>query len=445
VKMRHQAASLLLCGMAFTSVAEVLVTSGNLHSCAWERDGCGDAMCWGRNDHGQAEAPPGPFKTVSAGQWHTCGLLSNTGLAACWGLNDENQSSPPETIAFQDLSCGFAHCCGLMADSTVHCWGSDSHDQVSSRPVDKFVAISAGAYHTCGILHTGGVACWGGASFGVTSPPTGSFSSITSGFYFSCATDVHTQDVACWGRLKVPSVLAGPFASFSAGYTHVCGLQSSGDVQCWGSDGAGAMEVPDVHDFMTLGTASALHACATSRTQGLMCWGRDNVGESAVMAPLWMCQDENRTEIPDTLAVECQDDRQVCLLAPGGTYTVVGSEDRPECTKTATFEDYTFMINKTVCGVTTIESEGASQVDTVRLEVTPPSGRERALASTDVEAEVHNVMQCNCVHSELPPTDSPSSTTLEDTANLAASAVHLSEKVLFVALLLAASGCIHYD
>jgi len=429
--------------MALTSAAEVLVTSGNLHSCAWEKDGCGEAMCWGRNDYGQAEAPPGPFKTVSAGQWHTCGLLSDTGLAVCWGFNDEYQSSAPETIAFQDLSCGFKHCCGLLADSTVRCWGSDSHDQISTTPVEKFVAISAGAYHTCGIMDSGKAACWGGASFGATSPPAGNFSSVTSGFYFSCATDVHTQEVSCWGRLMVPSLLAGPFAALSAGYTHLCGLLSSGDVKCWGTDGDGVMEVPDVHDFVALGTASALHVCGTSATQGLVCWGRDNVGESAKMAPLWMCQDENRTEIPDTMAVGCQDDHQVCLLTPGGTYTVVGSEDRPECTKTATFEDYTFMIDKTVCGVTTIENEGASQVDTVRLEVLPGSGRERTLASTDVEAEARHVMQCNCVQS--PTTDSPSSTSLEDTANLATRAVYWSKQVFFVTLLFVASICTRFN
>jgi len=205
------------------------------------------------------------------------------------------------------------------------------------------------------------------------------------------------------------------------------------------------MAAPDVHDFVTLGTASALHACATSRSLGLVCWGRDNVGDSVtdapLLPPLWMCQ--NGSEIPDTMAIECQDDHQVCLLAPGGKYTVVGSEDRPECAKIATFADYTFSINTSVCRVTTFEHQGGtSQVDMVRLEMVPTSGRGRALAAAsdaDVtsEVEAHREMQCSCVRSSDAPTDS-SSTHPEDTANLAVQVVYPMKQVwIILALILA--------
>ena len=40
--------------------------------------------CWGHNVYGQSNAPAGTFKSVTAGNAHTCGLQSDD-TVTCWG------------------------------------------------------------------------------------------------------------------------------------------------------------------------------------------------------------------------------------------------------------------------------------------------------------------------------------------------------------------------
>ena len=62
-------------GAAFT------ITASRFHTCAIRDDGT--VECWGDNDHGQADPPPGEFTAITSGTWHTCGIRTD-GTAQCW-------------------------------------------------------------------------------------------------------------------------------------------------------------------------------------------------------------------------------------------------------------------------------------------------------------------------------------------------------------------------
>ena len=66
---------------------------GWAHTCALDTNS--EAVCWGRSDEGQTNAPSGRFTSISAGNRHTCGLREN-GEIVCWGDNEYGQSSPPD-------------------------------------------------------------------------------------------------------------------------------------------------------------------------------------------------------------------------------------------------------------------------------------------------------------------------------------------------------------
>ena len=76
----------------------------------------GSVACWGRDDDGQATPPAGPFVSVNAGPWHTCGVRSN-GSVACWGSNQFGQSTPPAGSAVS-VSAGALHNCGVRSNGS---------------------------------------------------------------------------------------------------------------------------------------------------------------------------------------------------------------------------------------------------------------------------------------------------------------------------------------
>ncbi|MXZ98609.1 MAG: hypothetical protein F4Z23_06170, partial [Acidimicrobiaceae bacterium] len=52
------------------------------HSCGLRTDAT--ITCWGRNDEGQTDEPPGTFTAVTSGAGRSCGLR-NDATIICWG------------------------------------------------------------------------------------------------------------------------------------------------------------------------------------------------------------------------------------------------------------------------------------------------------------------------------------------------------------------------
>ena len=88
------------------------------------------------------------FASISAGTFHTCGVMVD-GFVACWGGDYFGQSTTPAG-KFAAVSAAHQHTCGLRADGSVACWGSNEYGQ-STKPAGKFASVSAGRGHTCGV------------------------------------------------------------------------------------------------------------------------------------------------------------------------------------------------------------------------------------------------------------------------------------------------------
>ena len=275
--------------------------AGYNYTCGVDNTGLpGNVWCWGRNDYGQlgnrananmnipVQVSDGHiFSSISSTGYHTCGI-DTSGKAWCWGYNGNGQlgtgnttlknypmpvSGPPATFNF--ISAGYTHNCGIDTSGNTWCWGANAYGQLGdgtttqrNTPVKinghSFSSISAGFYQTCGIDTSNNAWCWGLNNKGqlgnnstttsttpvqVSSPPA-NFTSISAGDYHTCGIDT-SGNVWCWGNNAslqlgngmpdavnhvVPEKVPGGynFSKISCGYSYSCGIVSN-KAYCWGT------------------------------------------------------------------------------------------------------------------------------------------------------------------------------------------------------------------
>lgn len=243
------------------------ISAGYGHTCGITRGKV--AYCWGTNSFGELglgkvdddpHPQPGPVasgvNTIAAGRRYTCASSSEGSF--CWGDNYQGRlgnetiemynPTPLRMIGglkFVSISAGETHACGLVAEGAAWCWGSNFHGESGPRaellssnrtPVavggSQLSFLSAGTgYHSCGIARDGAAFCWGGNTagqlgIGAVSPTT-------------------CNSVPC---SPTPAAVAGglKFRSLSAGDAFTCGVTTSGELYCWGSNDSGQLGVGQV-------------------------------------------------------------------------------------------------------------------------------------------------------------------------------------------------------
>ncbi len=191
-------------------------------------------------------------------------------------------SAAPNTLTdVQAIVAGGSHTCALTAAGGVKCWGSNEYGRLGDGftadrafPVDVagltngVQAIAAGGSHTCALTAAGGVKCWGRNSTGQLGDGT--------------TSDRHAPvDV---------SGLTGGVRAIAAGGSHTCALTTSGEVKCWGYNGAGQLGAGDLltrpqpvsvvglEDAIAV-AAGNLHTCALTGNGAVKCWGRNGGGQ----------------------------------------------------------------------------------------------------------------------------------------------------------------------
>lgn len=293
------------------------ITAGTMHACDIASGGI--AWCWGLNstdgrlgleptgDGVHRTAPhrvPGNhvFTQLVTYSRTTCGLTTQ-GKAYCWGTNgwgalgsgaDIAFSTTPVAVAgnqvFTQLTAGADHACGTTTLlGPALCWGHNDWGQFGNGltgnanvPVVAaggmpLLRIATGTASTCGIAVSGAAFCWGANSIG----QTGNGGAIPYGNVYH----------------STPQLVAGGlmFASISAGNQFACGVSTTGQGYCWGSnngklgdgthtDSSSPKAVAGGHLFRSISTGFG-HACGVTTQDALYCWGSNGYGQLGVAGP----------------------------------------------------------------------------------------------------------------------------------------------------------------
>jgi len=310
------------------------------------------------------------------------------------GASLRSQTTPVEVFGSRSwlrASAGYQHTCALDTDGKAWCWGSNAASQLgvltatscpdvgtcARRPIavlgdHRFVRITSGLAHSCGVTAQGAAWCWGGGFEDRESGFLGNgflmrsetpvrvvtdsiLVEIDAGYDNTCALTAAGQ-AWCWGRNAkgeggngstfarlIPTLVSGDelrFTQISVGGEHVCGLRTSGNVACWGSNrfgqlGTGEVTYNDLTRFTptpnrveTLSAMSAIsagadHTCGIRTNGTIDCWGLNiNAGQLGDSSGL------THRGLPGPIA----EDRTYSTLAAGFATTCAAStSDGPFC------------------------------------------------------------------------------------------------------------------
>ncbi|PPS01748.1 hypothetical protein GOBAR_AA18916 [Gossypium barbadense] len=202
------------------------------------------------------------YSTVAGGRTIICAVRSNGNSLLCWETNDPTfpvkRLYYNDTILLKSLAIGDGKICATStnATSSVSCWRPIGNNGNNKDELPN-------ANYTMG--------------------------KITSGFGFSCGIVLSENNrVSCWGSNSIGKTIEEQFGNMSisnieAGFSHVCGVNSVGDLLCKGDNSNGQLNVP-LNKGLTFVSRLALgdgFSCAIRRSNGtVVCWG--SMSESAI-------------------------------------------------------------------------------------------------------------------------------------------------------------------
>ncbi|HEY0252134.1 MAG TPA: hypothetical protein VGC41_11445, partial [Kofleriaceae bacterium] len=314
------------------------IVLGQDHACVLTQTNtivCAGYNGWGQLGDGVRTSEPSPqdvkladTQKIFAGGLTTCATHADHSTT-CWGNGTQGQlgDGGAAPIALPESIAGFANAtliaqndnetCSLDLAGTVHCAGNgdlgrlgDNSGYLSRVPLlvaglaGPAVDLAVGDIHVCAALGAKGAMCWGGNGNNQLGGGTMDYSSgtplkviapltnamqVAAGDSWSCAL-TSTGAVYCWGNSYVtgmntgtPVLIAGVanVTQISGHGSFICAL-SSGNVFCWGANGAG-----QVGNNSTDGTSTPTmvlsgvaqlgvghdHACAIKTDGTVWCWG----------------------------------------------------------------------------------------------------------------------------------------------------------------------------
>jgi alpha-tubulin suppressor-like RCC1 family protein len=338
------------------------VSAGGSHTCGVTT--ADHAYCWGFSEFGQLGTTDGlqacghggetcsvkvlpvagglPFRQVSTGWGHTCGITTDF-VAYCWGLNwtgnlgdgtGFDRPTPTRvtgSVRFRQIEAGQYHTCARSyPENYVYCWGQNDKGQLGDGtttnrlvPVRvlgtrQFRQVTLGDLHTCGVTTSDQAFCWGwnqraqlgdGTTVGRRARPTlvaGShrFRQVDASRNVTCA--VRTDNRAfCWGDgtwRQLGSAYTGlsfqprpvtgdlSYRRVTVGWWHACGETTTDRAYCWGTNidgglGTGVLQSSSapvaVAGGLRFGQLSAgdAHTCGKTTAGAGYCWGGNFWGQ----------------------------------------------------------------------------------------------------------------------------------------------------------------------
>ncbi len=271
----------------------------------------GRVGCWGRNralgfPNGQLGAgdpisdQPFPLPVCSGEPPEPCAAPLSGALRITASKRDNDAS----------------HTCVIGGDGRVRCWGYDDQGRLGD---GTFVLHSSDSWLTRGYPAE---ACLSGS--GPTCVPLGSANAVAAGGYVTCAASA--GKAYCWGHnfrgalgigtvglasdpafpTAVPVCVDGQLVDgvctgggqlsgvigLAAGTRHVCAVDESGDLFCWGLNqdgqvGTGTLEPGRPNPVHVLSGVDQVvtgsdHTCALTTDRRVKCWGDNDYGQLGV-------------------------------------------------------------------------------------------------------------------------------------------------------------------
>jgi hypothetical protein len=213
---------------------------------------------------------PLTFSSFSSGKTHGCGITPS-GVAYCWGQNDQGQLG---NAGMMDKCIRTRSAGGFSFPVTNH---RCSQVPVAVTAPEPFASISAGARTTCALTSAGAAYCWGRNVAGMTG--TGVTDTIV------------TTPLPVRGGISFRSIDVGP--------DQVCGVSTTYEAYCWGSNGAGSLgdgtTTSSAVPTRVSGTQSwsvvlaGTTACGITTEGEGYCWGANRYGEAGAAAGTQGC------------------------------------------------------------------------------------------------------------------------------------------------------------
>jgi len=244
--------------------------------------------CGGGNANGPGAATPSETSSSSGGTAPKEASVPDTPPAG-----------PPK-----DVDCGDFTTCAVASDGAAHCWGRDKGGELGDGAtgarmkrgivpgIGKVKKIALGSQFGCALLEDKKVKCWGTGRIAndgkvwsdakpmVVAGVNDAEELVASGV-IACARSA--SGVVCWGadEKTIGTPPRSTFKQIAAGFTHACGLDEKGAVQCWGPGdwgGNGAFAKPPVTGAQQVVTGDR-HGCVVTKDKKVECWGTNDAGQ----------------------------------------------------------------------------------------------------------------------------------------------------------------------
>ena len=147
----------------------------------------------------------------------------------------------------------------------------DGRIEFGFTPADAERILTDARYFPAEIRHTR----WLRSTEITIGPPRDLFTAVSAGDAHTCGLR-ESGEIVCWGangagQTDVPS---GRFGAVSAGGAHTCGLREGGEIVCWGANGAGQTDAP--RGRFGAVSAGGAHTCGLREGGEIVCWGVNN-------------------------------------------------------------------------------------------------------------------------------------------------------------------------